>query len=174
MEAALGRLIDLIFGALDMFRFWVVLYEGQQGIVLRLGKYNRTLGPGIHWRLPMRLEELRWDNVKTRTTNTWDMSFGNNGKVITITCAAAIRVVDIKHVLIELEKWEDFAYTQIGICVADVFKANLGTLGSPRMLEDECKVTISEALHHAGIELFDFGLTNVAEARPFKLFIGAR
>lgn len=48
-------LIILFFGVL-VFRPWVTVDTDEVGVVLRLGKFNRTLGPGFHLRLPPPVE----------------------------------------------------------------------------------------------------------------------
>jgi len=56
------KLIDVLLEFIDLFRFWQVVDQYEEGVVLRLGKYNRTLGPGIHWMLQaLRLDCIvRW------------------------------------------------------------------------------------------------------------------
>jgi membrane protease subunit HflK len=45
----------VLFGVL-VFRPWVTIDTDEIGVVLRLGKFNRTLGPGFHFRLPPPVE----------------------------------------------------------------------------------------------------------------------
>ena len=44
------RLIEWIINILDIFRFWFVVDQYEAGIVLRLGKFNREVGPGLHFK----------------------------------------------------------------------------------------------------------------------------
>ncbi|HUX12028.1 MAG TPA: FtsH protease activity modulator HflK [Spirochaetia bacterium] len=49
-----------------------VVDQTQEAVVLRLGKFNRTLGPGLHWKMPLGLEK----NYNVPTQVIQNMSFG--------------------------------------------------------------------------------------------------
>lgn len=59
MNAPLNRILDTILGALDLFRFWIVLDEYEAGVMLRFGRFHHELGPGWHWRWPMHVDVLK-------------------------------------------------------------------------------------------------------------------
>ena len=42
--------------------------EGERGVIVRLGEYNRTTAPGIHWRMPAPFEGLQKENVTGQRT----------------------------------------------------------------------------------------------------------
>lgn len=47
------KLIDLLAGAWDALRPYEIVEAYNRGVVLRFGKYSRTLAPGIHWKWPL-------------------------------------------------------------------------------------------------------------------------
>jgi modulator of FtsH protease HflK len=42
--------------------------EGERGVIVRLGDFNRVTGPGIHWHLPTPIEGLQKENVTGQRT----------------------------------------------------------------------------------------------------------
>lgn len=63
------KLIEFI---LEWFQFllpFTIVNEWERGIILRFGKYHRTIEPGFHWKWPFGIEEEYKDNVVTRTKN---------------------------------------------------------------------------------------------------------
>jgi modulator of FtsH protease HflK len=42
--------------------------EGERGVIVRLGDFNRVTGPGIHWHLPVPFEGLQIENVTGQRT----------------------------------------------------------------------------------------------------------
>jgi membrane protease subunit HflK len=42
--------------------------EGERGVIVQLGKFNRVTGPGIHWHLPAPFEGLQKENVTGQRT----------------------------------------------------------------------------------------------------------
>ena len=65
-------IILLIFAALTVFTCAFKVDQKEQAVVLRFGEYNRTVGPGLHFKLPYGLEKSLI--VPTQTVQT--MSFG--------------------------------------------------------------------------------------------------
>ncbi|HYD89361.1 MAG TPA: FtsH protease activity modulator HflK [Vitreimonas sp.] len=55
--------------------------EGEQAVITRLGDYNRTSGPGIHWHLPAPIEAQRTINVTGQRTETIGFEEGNNREI---------------------------------------------------------------------------------------------
>lgn len=175
MNAALNRILDFFLGTLDLFRFWVVLYEYERGVILRLGRPNRDLGPGIHWRAPFKLEELRFLNVKQKTTNSWDMTFSlHDGTTIAAGFACIIKVIDARHVLLNVDTWENTAYTTIKIAVSEKIREN----GKEPLLQIDFVDTVfkhvNEALKKYGLGLVEFGFQDMALCRAYKLFEGSK
>ena len=58
------RLIDFLIEFVELFRVFVFVREFEEGVVLRQGKFHRTLGPGFHRIIPAGQEELIVLNVK--------------------------------------------------------------------------------------------------------------
>ncbi|MGQ0531432.1 MAG: FtsH protease activity modulator HflK [Caulobacteraceae bacterium] len=61
----------LIVGVLVVGWFLSGVYtvdEGERGVIVRLGDFNRVTGPGIHWHLPAPFEGLQKENVTGQRT----------------------------------------------------------------------------------------------------------
>ena len=174
MNAALNRLLDTVIGALDLFRFWVVLYEYERGVILRLGRPHRDLGPGIHWRLPLRIEELRFVNIRKKTSNSWDMTFTlATGKTVTVAFVIIIEIIDAHKVLLELDDWENTAYSLTKIAIS---KALIGQDEETVQAIDFVKTVrqeVEQLLTAVGIGVSDFGFQDIALCRAYKFFSGA-
>lgn len=57
-------LVVLAILLLLTFKPWFTVQPGEVGVVLRLGKYNRTVEPGFHFRLPRPVETVYMPNVE--------------------------------------------------------------------------------------------------------------
>lgn len=60
VPVVIGILLAVLFIA---FRPWYTVEPGEVGVVLRLGEYHRTTGPGLNFRLPYPLEEVYTPNI---------------------------------------------------------------------------------------------------------------
>src|SRR5690606_24432325 len=55
--------------------------EGEQAVITRLGDYDRTSGPGIHWHLPAPAEAARIINVTGQRTETIGFEEASNRQI---------------------------------------------------------------------------------------------
>jgi membrane protease subunit HflK len=58
----------LLFAGLAFYGFFYRVNPDEQGIVLRFGKFERWDPPGLHWRLPYPIEEVRLPKVTQQRT----------------------------------------------------------------------------------------------------------
>lgn len=75
------KIVPIVLGIIVLmvvisFRPWFTVEPQQRGVVLFLGKYNRTVGPGFHFRLPYPIEKVYTPDI---TINSLDIGFRSNG-----------------------------------------------------------------------------------------------
>jgi modulator of FtsH protease HflK len=58
----------LLLAGVAFYGFFFRVNPDEQGIVMRFGKYDRWEGPGLHWRLPYPIEEVRLPKVTQQRT----------------------------------------------------------------------------------------------------------
>lgn len=56
--------VILIILVILVFKPWYTVQPGEVGVVMRFGKYNRTVTPGFHFRLPRPIEMVETPNVE--------------------------------------------------------------------------------------------------------------
>ncbi len=175
MDTALNRFLDTILGALDLFRFWIVLDEYEEGIILRLGRFHHVVGPGLHWRRPMRVDVLQFENVKKKQASSWEMTqTTKSGTTVSIAFTYLIHIIDVKKVLLELDDWSLTAYRASKIVVSRNVEESEDEDIFSEDFTDHLRVEVEERLRSLGIGLDDFGLTERARTRAYRLFNGAK
>jgi regulator of protease activity HflC (stomatin/prohibitin superfamily) len=120
----LDRLVDLFVEFFALFQIYVFIDEYERGVVLRCGKYHRTIGPGLRWIVPFGFEQVLYDNVVPTTTNLGVQSLHTrDDKHINIQCGLLWKITDIKKILLEVEDADDVltdaATGQLSDMVAD-------------------------------------------------------
>lgn len=173
MNAALNRILDFFLNILDLFRFWVVLYEYERGLILRFGKHVRTLGPGFHWRLPFRIEELRYVNVRRKSADSWDMTLTTGaGDTVSFSYAMLIEVIDSDFVLLNLDDWARASYAMAKIAIAEVVEVSQDI--TTQKFVDHVHEHMNKRLSEIGVKATDFAFQDKAPTIAVKLFNGAR
>ncbi len=159
----LGQLIGLLKCATVVDQ-----YEG--GVLLRLGKYKRTVYPGIVWHLPLYIDEVLTDNIVPTTTNL-DTQILTSEDGITVLIGAVLRwrIVDVKKVLLELEDPDDVLFdTAYGMIAQEAQTTDYIGLES-----DEFRTRVREGIRRRmgkyGIHVEEVFLTDIAITRSFHL-----
>jgi regulator of protease activity HflC (stomatin/prohibitin superfamily) len=104
----LDRLIDLLLSFLHLFRFWEVVDEYERAIVLRLGRFNRELGPGWHLICPGGVERALRDNVVPTTAALPPQSLTTkDGQSVVVSAIVTWEIADVRKLLLEVEGAEE-------------------------------------------------------------------
>jgi len=168
-----GRIFDAIMSFINLFRFWIVLNAFEEGIILRLGKMYKKVGPGLHWRLPLNIDELHWVNVRRQTTDSWEMCItSEDGKTVTLSFDMVMEVYDVEKVILTVHEWQKVAYTTAKITLAQIVEGKQFDNIMCSSLTKEVKDTINLILRPMGIHIVNIGITDKAETRAFRLFTG--
>lgn len=111
------RLIDILVEFVELFQCFIYVDHYDQAVILRAGKYNRTVSPGIRFILPFGIEDAIDINIKpepqyldTQTLTTSD------GYIVHIQVGYSLRVTDPKTFLLEYEDTDDL----IGMAISDM------------------------------------------------------
>jgi len=85
--AAIGKILTIVFAVMILQGVYSSFYKitpGEVGVVLRLGKYNRTSNPGLHFKIPyidalykVDVEEIRKEEFGFRSRNVGQRSSSN-------------------------------------------------------------------------------------------------
>ncbi len=102
------RIIELLIELRDWFNPLVIIDEFEEAVVLRWGKYNRTLKPGLHWLWPCSIEACLSDTV-VRTTSWLDVQSltTEDGVAINSSLVLVYKIGNIKRWLLEVDDAED-------------------------------------------------------------------
>jgi regulator of protease activity HflC (stomatin/prohibitin superfamily) len=99
----LDRLLDFLIQFIELFRFWAVIKQYEAGVLLRLGKFVRTVECGIHWRIPFGVDEYITDYIVPMTYSLGNESVTTaDGRSIGFHAVVTSRVRDIQKAILEI------------------------------------------------------------------------
>ena len=100
----LDRLFDVLFQVIGLFQFWTVIDAYEEGVLLRFGKYKRSVGPGLNFHLPFYIDSIKVDNVVPNCLSIPTQSLTTrDGKSVVIEALILWRIEDIKKVILDVE-----------------------------------------------------------------------
>lgn len=101
------RLLDWLEEFIGYFQFMFVVDEYEGGVVLRLGKFHRTVGPGWHPIWPWGIEEALTTTVVRRTSYLDVQSItSKDGKPVNSSPVVIYKIGNVKRWLLEVDDGE--------------------------------------------------------------------
>ena len=166
------RLFSLVGQFLGAFRFIDIVDEFEEGVVLRLGKYLKTVRPGKVWLRIFYIDKLMVDNVVTTTLSLKEQVLTTaDDKKIIISVMIRWRIRDIKKILLETEGGEEVLTDCAMGEVAQYVKAH----SLQHIFDDESSESLYRAIRKRGwkfgIEVEEVQVTDFATTRVIRLIM---
>lgn len=116
----LDRIIDVIYAIWHALIPWIVLQPYEAGVLVRLGKFKRVLGPGFHWVLPLHIDKV-WDEHTTPSTHRIGglSTTTKDGKAVGFDAIITYQIADVEKALLRV--------TQVKDAVLDTCMGVIGT-----------------------------------------------
>lgn len=97
------RLVQLLIEFARLFQCWIVLDPYEEGVLVRLGKVKKILGPGFHWCWPFYVDMVHYQNVTPSAHSLGDQSMiTKDGKNIGYNAIITFRIKDIEKATMEV------------------------------------------------------------------------
>lgn len=164
------KLISLIIDFGESIIPFVVIREYQEGVLLRLGKYRRTLTAGLHFIVPFADHVEHVVTVWTTVTLPVQSVVTHDGKLVVVKGMVKYRVSDARVYTLEAYDAND-ALSDTG-CGA-IFNAIHGHTYADCVTLDMASVITAEMKKEArkwGITVKTVTLTDFGEVRSIRLF----
>lgn len=183
-----NKLIEVLFQVIGLFRFFQIVDEDEGAVVLRLGRFRKTLmpsngikwrrsdpeGTGLHFVLPFYIDRVRIRRVFEDTTDLVSQNLTTaDDRPVSISVAIRHRIVDVRKALIEGGDFEqtlrDSTIGAVGELVAELTYDELRAITTRRKLKNQ----VARNLERWGIQLEDIQISEFTRCRVYHLKQGA-
>jgi regulator of protease activity HflC (stomatin/prohibitin superfamily) len=104
----LDRLVDFLIQFVSLAKFWEVVNQYEQGVLLRLGKFVRVLNPGLHFVFPLAIDYVHKEVVVMRTQTLGSVSTTTtDGKQVGFEVIVTHKINDIETAVLKVDQVED-------------------------------------------------------------------
>jgi regulator of protease activity HflC (stomatin/prohibitin superfamily) len=146
------KLFELIVRFWDSFAFMVVIKDYEGGVVLRLGKYKRTLAPGLSM-------DLRPQTLTTR-----------DGKAIVVSAIVKYRVRGVKEYLLEIWDSADVLKDVTMGSIREVInRTDYSDLGGNAEVETDVLEATRKAVNQYGFQIYKVTFVDLGLVRSIRL-----
>jgi membrane protease subunit HflK len=104
-----GPLIAIVVGVLAVIYVGIGLFqvdESQRAVVLKFGKFDRVVGPGLNWHTPLFEDYFKANVTQTKTYNVQQEMLTKDTNIVSVALEVQYRVVDPKAYLLRVSRPE--------------------------------------------------------------------
>jgi regulator of protease activity HflC (stomatin/prohibitin superfamily) len=129
-------LVVIFFLLVVFFSAIRIVQQFEQAVVLRLGRYTRSLEPGIHFIIPI-IETVRKVDMRVRVENVENQDIITKDSVpVTLNAVVYYQVVNAQKALLDVENYRKATAT----LSQTVLRSNLGAHTMSEMLTEQKKL----------------------------------
>lgn len=171
------RFIDFLLQWLNLFRFWEVVDQYNQGLLLRLGKAGRVLEPGLHFRWPFGIDRVIEDQVVPRVHRLPAQTVTlRDGSTVVVEPIVTFLVKDFRKFICEVENAEGAILDTVAATVrrrlaSSTWEVLVDGERSENLEEDMTKAAKSKG-RRWGIEILQVAFASLAKAKTIRLIGG--
>lgn len=161
---------DILWEVIAWFQICTFIDPWEEGVLVRCGKFKRTVGPGVAWHLPFTLDEITCLNVKPDSMKLDEQVLTTKDKKsIVISVNLLWSIFDIKKCTIDVEDaadtLSDIALGFVNELVTDTTWHQIKT----DAFRKELKRRIQRQARKFGITVSTVKVANLAITRVYRL-----
>lgn len=149
---------------------FIVLSEYEQGVVLRLGKYNKNLVKGINFKMPL----LDYTMTVIVTKDTYRVANVNvttlDSKTISVGAIVEFEIVDVKKYFLEVNEAQSNAHDITRGIIADYLSDCEWEEVKRKTTLTQIKNKLKPQLEGMGMSISQVMFGDIAQSRVFTLF----
>jgi regulator of protease activity HflC (stomatin/prohibitin superfamily) len=166
----LDKLIDFLIQCLELFKFWVVIDPYEASVVLRLGKYLKTIEAGFHWIIPFGVDKCPALHIVPSTHSLGNESVTTkDGKSVGFHAVVTYRVHDIIKATLNVEDVDHAVRDAVAGEIGRVLRSKLWS----ELADDATYTEITAACRRRGfrygIEVMDVQFAGLALCKNIRL-----
>lgn len=166
------RIFDFIADVWEWLIPWVIMDPYEAGVVIRLGNFNRVIGPGFHLVWPLGFEEVKYETVVRQTAYLDVQSITtSDNKTACVSAIVTFIIVDIRKYLLDIDDGEGDMTNMVYGVISDEIESTTweSVRGRPfnnRVLKKSREV----AEQFCGVEIVSIKWSDKTVARNLRLW----
>lgn len=163
------RLIDIITDWFEQLLPFFVVRHYEEAVVLRFGKFHKTVKPGFHWRIPFVDVPVEQHVVVTTLSLSPQSLYTKDKQNIVVKGLIKYRIADIQTFILEVYDAQD--------AISDMTQSIIKNIIMDKTLDECIDPEIDNTLTKKarvearkwGVEIQQVTLTDLAPIRSFRL-----
>jgi regulator of protease activity HflC (stomatin/prohibitin superfamily) len=163
------RVFDFIANSWNILRPVVIVSDYEGGVILRLGRYNREIKPGLHWKIPLAENAIVTSTVITTMALRPQTLTTRDDLTVVLSAIVKYHICDVRSYLLDI--WDsadvinDLTLGTIRQIVASVDYQDL----RGDLIEEEVLKTIRDEASRYGVDIHKVTFSDLGKVRSFRL-----
>jgi len=163
------RVLDFIANSWNILRPVVVVSDFEGGVILRFGRYNREIKPGLHWKFPLADNAMITSTVITTMALRPQTLTTKDDLTIVLSAIVKYHISDVRTYLLDI--WDsadvinDLTLGAIREVVASVIYKDL----QGHLIEEEVLRTIKDEAMRYGVDIHKVTFSDLGKVRSLRL-----
>jgi regulator of protease activity HflC (stomatin/prohibitin superfamily) len=167
----LDRLIDVLIEFIGLFQCWVYIDAFEKGVVLRVGKFHRTIDPGMRWTIPFGIETVIRANAMPDPMYLSVQSLHTADDFqCTVQIGVIWKIIDIKVFLIDNESTEAMVGMLCEGIVRDAVNGSTWEEVSASEFPNSMRAAMNRKVRKRGAEIEEVVIQDHAEGIASRLW----
>jgi regulator of protease activity HflC (stomatin/prohibitin superfamily) len=163
------KLVDLLVNWITDILPVVIIPSYEEGILLRFGKFNKVLHPGIHFKIPFGDEVLHQHVVVTTLSLPAQSLYTLDRQNIVVKGVVKYKISDVKTFLLEVYDAQD----ALSDMTMSIIKNVIISIPVDKCIDPELDMLLTKKARVEakkwGVEIQQVTLTDVAPIRSYRL-----
>ena len=171
METVISKLFEWVWDLMERYLLpFCVVRSYEAGVILFLGKYQRTMKNGINWKLPLLNESLTC-LIKPETIELKTMTVSIKGNTqISISLIGGYEIFDEKKYLLEAnDAGSNIPHHFMSVASDYITDATFEELIEKTTPYTNIKNKLNDKLSYIGVKFFLVGYGSICKTRPYSL-----
>ena len=163
------RVLDFVAASWNLLRPLLVISDFEGGVILRFGRYNREITPGLHWKLPLADNAIVTSTVTTTMALRPQTLTTRDDLTIVVSAIVKYHISDVRAYLLDI--WDsadvlnDLTLGAIREIVASVDYKDL----RGHLIEKEVLQTIKDEANRYGVDIHKVTFSDFGKVRSLRL-----
>lgn len=166
------HLASFIANSWEAIAPFIIVKQYEKGIILRVGKFNRKLSPGLHFKLPIVEALLTVESVQTTMLIQPQTLTTKDGVTIMTSGALQYEITDAKIFLLDVYEARDAVRDTVLMEVKKTIQSTTwDELGYP-IIDNKLTLKIRRRLKDYGVHVKRFGFIDIGRIKTLRLITG--
>lgn len=165
----LDKLVELISNWIRELSPIVIVPSYEEGVLLRFGKYNNTLYPGIYLKLPIFDEVITHHTVMTTLSLPAQSLYTVDNQNVVVKGVVKYKIVDVKTFLLEVYDAKDAVSDMTQSIIKNIIMSKTMAQCTDQDIDNVLTKKSRMEIKKWGVDIQQVTLTDLAPIRSYRL-----